>query len=121
MIINISIQRLLVRVYNLIYSLAGATAMVYFEPYTVNSFTFSDRDTNFSLTAMFCGLRIYVDIFAGNLQRSTKRPDEYLQFLKVADAHELDGLTIEDPYDWVLEGCSSTSNVSEWQHEDYLI
>lgn len=42
------------------------------EPYTVRSFTFSDRDTNVSSTVMFCGLRICVDIFALNLQRSTQ-------------------------------------------------
>ena len=56
---------------------------MYSEPYTVSSFTFSDRDTDSSLTVMFCGLRMYVDIFAVNLQKSTKRLDEYLQFLKV--------------------------------------
>jgi hypothetical protein len=78
------------------------------QPYTVSSFTFSDRDTDSSLTVMFCGLRMYVDIFAVNLQRSSKRLDEYLHFLKVADAYELDGLTVDDFYDWVLEGCSST-------------
>jgi hypothetical protein len=79
-----------------------------FKPYIVSSFTCSDRDTDSSLTVMFGGLRIYVDIFAVNLQRSRKKLDEYLHFLKVADTYELDGLTVEDFYDWVLEGCSST-------------
>lgn len=78
------------------------------EPCTVSSFTFSDRDTDSSLTVMVCGRRMYVDIFAVNLQRSTKRLDEYLHFLKVADSYELDGLTVEDFYDWVLEGCTLT-------------
>lgn len=66
------------------------------EPYTVSSFAFSDRDTNVSSTVMFCGLRSCVDIFALNLQRSTKRLDEYLHFLKVADAYEMDGMTTQD-------------------------
>jgi len=35
---------------------------------------------------------MYVDIFAANLQKSAKRLNEYLHFLKVADAYELDGL-----------------------------
>jgi hypothetical protein len=78
------------------------------EPYIVSSFTFSDRDTDSSLTVMLCGLRMYVDIFAANLQKSQKKLDEYLHFLKVADTYELDGLTVEDFYDWVFEGCSST-------------
>lgn len=81
---------------------------MYSESFTVSSFTFSDRDTDSSLTVMFCGLRIYVDIFAVNLQKSTKRLEEYLHFLKVADVYELDGLTVEDFYDWVFEGCTST-------------
>ena len=51
---------------------------------------------------------MYVDIFAVNLQRSAKRLDEYLNFLEVADAYELDGLTVEDFYYWALEACSLT-------------
>jgi len=78
------------------------------EPYTVSSFTFSTCDTDSSLTVRFCGLRMYVNIFAANLQKSAKRLNGYLHFLKVADAYEPDGLTVEDFYDCVLEGCSST-------------
>lgn len=52
------------------------------EPYTMSSFTFSDRYTDSSLMVMFCGLRIYVDIFAVNLERSRKRLEEYLHFLQ---------------------------------------
>lgn len=81
---------------------------MYSEPYTVSSFTFSDRDTDSFLTVMFCGLRMYVDIFAVNLHKSSQRLDEHLHFLKVADVYELDGLTVEDFYDWVFEGCTST-------------
>ena len=69
------------------------------EPYTVSSFAFSDHDTNVSSTVVFCGLRFCVDIFALNLQRSTKRLDECLHFLKVADAYEVDGMTIQESYD----------------------
>lgn len=78
------------------------------ETYIVSSFKSSDRDTDSSLTIMFCGLRMYVDIFAVNLQRSQKKLDEYLHFLKVADVYELDGRTVDDFYDWVFEGCSFT-------------
>lgn len=78
------------------------------EPYIVSSFKFSDRDTDSSLTVMFGGLRIYVVIFAVNLQRSQKQLDESLHFLKVAGAYELDGLTVENFYNWVFEGCSSS-------------
>jgi len=78
------------------------------EQYTVSSFMFSSLDTDSTLTVMFCGLRMYIDIVAVNLQKSPSRLDEYIHFLKVADACELDGLTVEDFYDWIFEGCSST-------------
>jgi hypothetical protein len=78
------------------------------EQYTVSSFMFSNGDTDSFLTVMFCGLRMYIDIFAINLQKSAKRLHEYIHFLKVADAYEMNGQTVEDFYDWVLEGCSST-------------
>jgi hypothetical protein len=77
------------------------------EQCTVNSFTFSIHDTDSSLTVIFCGVRMYIDILAINLELSPKRRSEYLHFLKVADACELDGMTVEDFYDWVLEGCDS--------------
>jgi hypothetical protein len=78
------------------------------EQYTVSSFMFSSLDTDSTLTVMFCGLRMYIDIAAVNLQNSAQKLDEYIRFLKVADAYELDGLTVEDFYDWIFEGCSST-------------
>jgi hypothetical protein len=78
------------------------------EQYTVSSFMFSSLDTDSTLTVMFCGLRMYIDIAAVNLQNSAQKLDEYIRFLKVADAYELDGLTVEDFYHWIFEGCSST-------------
>jgi hypothetical protein len=75
---------------------------------TVNSFTFSDHNTDSTLTVIYCGIRTDIDILAANLELSPKKLTEYLHFLKVADAWELDGITVEDFYDWVLEGCRST-------------
>jgi hypothetical protein len=36
------------------------------------AYVVSNSDTNFSLTVMFGGLRMYVDIFTVNLERSRK-------------------------------------------------
>jgi hypothetical protein len=89
-------------------SLAEGIPAMGAEQCTVNNFTFSVNDTDSSLTVIFCGIRMYIDIFATNLELSPKRLSEYLHFLKVADACELDGITVEDFYDWALEGCDST-------------
>jgi hypothetical protein len=82
------------------------------EQCTVNSFTFSAHNTRSSLTVIFCGLRMYIDIFATNLELSPKRLSECLHFLKVADACEVDGITVEDFYNWVPEGCDSVFSQS---------
>ena len=52
------------------------------------------------------GNRIHITISAKNLQRSVVVRSRYLHFLKVAEAYDLDGLTVDDFYDWILESCA---------------
>jgi hypothetical protein len=49
-----------------------------FKPDTASSFTSSDRNTDSCLVVMFCGLSMYIDIFAVYLQNSAKILGEYI-------------------------------------------
>lgn len=73
---------------------------------TVTEFEFSDRNTDSELTIMCHGNRVHIAISAENLQASLAVQSRYIHFLKVAESYELNGLTVDDFYDWILEGCA---------------
>lgn len=73
---------------------------------TVTSFHFG-VNTDSDLVIMLDGMRLHVNIRERNLEKSQKILSEYLHYLDVAEAFgELDGITVEDFYDWVLEACT---------------
>jgi hypothetical protein len=67
---------------------------------------FSDRNTESDLIFLCHGNRIHLTVTAEALQKSPSVQSRYLHFLKVAEEYELDGLTVEDFYDWILKGCA---------------
>lgn len=75
---------------------------------TVARVMFSDRNTDSNLVIMFNAMRLHVDIRASNLEKSPRILNEYLHYLKVLEAFELDGLTVDDFEDWVMEACLPT-------------
>lgn len=72
-------------------------------PWSVIEFTFSNRDTDSELVVMCNGKRFVIYLFADNFSESPLLRDRYLFFLQVAENYELDGLTVEDFYDWAVE------------------
>lgn len=87
---------------------AGSNGYPQVEPWecTVTEFVFSDRNTDSELTIMCHGNRVHITISAENLSGSSAVQSQYLHYLKVAESYELDGLTVDDFYDWILELCA---------------
>jgi serine/threonine protein kinase len=71
--------------------------------YSVVDFTFSDFDTESELAVMCNGKRFHITLSANNFEDSPFIKESYIHYLQVAEAFELDGLTVDDFYDWVLQ------------------
>ena len=71
--------------------------------WSVLMFTFSDRNTDSELVVMCKKRRFIIRMFADNFVHSSVLRDRYLFFLEVAENFELDGYTVEDFYDWIVE------------------
>ncbi|KAI6774847.1 hypothetical protein HG530_001605 [Fusarium avenaceum] len=71
--------------------------------WSVIHFTFSDRDTDSKLVVMCNDKCFVIRLSADNFSESPKLKERYLFFLKVADEFELDGVTVEDFWDWIVD------------------
>ncbi|KAI3322948.1 hypothetical protein HD806DRAFT_499726 [Xylariaceae sp. AK1471] len=72
-------------------------------PHAVIEFTFSDRNTDSEIIVMCNGKRLVIRLFADSFDESPPLKERYLFFLHVAEEFEIDGFTVEDFYDWVME------------------
>ncbi|KAM0325179.1 hypothetical protein ACHAQA_007718 [Verticillium albo-atrum] len=71
--------------------------------YEVVESTFSDHDTDSEFVVMCNGSRLVIRLLEDHFSESPKSKERYLFFLKVADEGELDGQTVDDFHDWVME------------------
>lgn len=71
--------------------------------WSVIHFTFSDRNTDSQLVVMCNDKCFVIHLSADNFSNSPKLKERYLFFLKVADKFELDGVTVEDFWDWIVD------------------
>ncbi|WZH48509.1 Protein kinase domain-containing protein [Fusarium acuminatum] len=71
--------------------------------WSVILFTFSDRDTDSELVVMCNDKCFVIRLSADNLSKSPELKERYLFFLQVAEEFELDGVTVEDFWDWIVD------------------
>ncbi|KAF5723830.1 beta transducin [Fusarium mundagurra] len=71
--------------------------------WSVIMFTFSERNTDSKLVVMCNNKRFIINLSADNFSESPKLKERYLFFLQVAEEFELDGVTVEDFWDWIVE------------------
>lgn len=71
--------------------------------WSVALFTFSIEDTDSELVVECNHQRFIITLSADNFSQSTSLRDRYLFFLEVAENFELDGYTVEDFYDWIVD------------------
>jgi hypothetical protein len=79
-------------------------------PGTVISFMFDEEDTSSSLTVLYQNLRIHIDISLENLEDSCLISNQYMMYLGIArdgDCGNLNDLTVEDFFTWILRGCAA--------------
>ncbi|KAI1023679.1 hypothetical protein LB505_011210 [Fusarium chuoi] len=72
-------------------------------PWSVIEFSFSNKDTDSELVVMCNYHQFIISVSADSFAKSPALKDKYLFFLEVADNFELDGYTVEDFYDWIVE------------------
>ncbi|KAF5971648.1 cocaine esterase [Fusarium bulbicola] len=72
-------------------------------PWSVLEFTFSSQDTDTEFVVMCNYRQFIISASADSFSKSAALRNKYLFFLKVADNYELDGYTLEDFYDWIVE------------------
>ncbi|QGI68592.1 hypothetical protein CEK26_012551 [Fusarium fujikuroi] len=72
-------------------------------PWSVLEFTFSAKDTDTEFVVMYNYRQFIIHASADSLSQYPTLKNKYLFFLKVADKYELDGYTLEDFYDWIIE------------------
>ncbi|CAJ0551389.1 Ff.00g113190.m01.CDS01 [Fusarium sp. VM40] len=72
-------------------------------PWSVIEFSFHPQDTDARLVVMCNYHQFTLSVSADSFSQSTALKSKYLFFLEVADNFELDGYTVEDLYDWILE------------------
>ncbi|KAF4444317.1 kinase subdomain-containing [Fusarium acutatum] len=72
-------------------------------PWSVLEFTFSSQDTDTEFVVMCNYRQFIISASAESFSQSPALKNKYLFFLKVADNYELDGYTLEDFYDWIME------------------
>ncbi|EXA35137.1 hypothetical protein FOVG_13908 [Fusarium oxysporum f. sp. pisi HDV247] len=66
-------------------------------------FSFSSQDTDSELVVMCNYRQFIISASADSFSQSPALKSKYLFFLEVADNYELDGYTLEDLYDWIIE------------------
>lgn len=71
--------------------------------WSVIEFSFSSRDTDSELVVMCNYRQFIISASADSFSQSPALKSKYLFFLEVADNYELDGYTLEDFYDWIIE------------------
>ncbi|EGY23841.1 hypothetical protein VDGD_05279 [Verticillium dahliae] len=71
--------------------------------YEVTEFTFSDHNTDSEFVVMCNGSRLVIRLLEDHFSDSSQLKEQYLFFLKVAEEGELDGQTVDDFQDWVIE------------------
>ncbi|CAG7561968.1 unnamed protein product [Fusarium equiseti] len=71
--------------------------------WSVLQFTFSDRNTDSKLVVMCNDKRFIIRLSADDFSPSPKSKERYLFFLQVAEECELDDVTVEDFWDWIVE------------------
>ena len=69
----------------------------------VIQFIFSNRDTDAKLVVMCNNKCFVIRLSDDSFSKAPKLKDRYLFFLKVAEEFELDGVTVEDFWDWIVE------------------
>ncbi|KAI1009115.1 hypothetical protein LB504_003074 [Fusarium proliferatum] len=71
--------------------------------WSVILFTFSDRNTDSELAVMCNNKRFIIRLSAETFSESPKLKERYLFFLRVAEEFELDDVTVEDFWDWIVD------------------
>ncbi|KAF5649834.1 kinase subdomain protein [Fusarium tjaetaba] len=71
--------------------------------WSVVQFTFSDRNTDSELVVMCNDKRFVINLSAETFSESPKLKERYLFFLQVAEEFELDGVAVEDFWDWIVD------------------
>ncbi|KAG9253127.1 uncharacterized protein F5Z01DRAFT_659198 [Emericellopsis atlantica] len=71
--------------------------------WNVIEFTSSENDTHSELVVMCAYRRFIVTLSADNFSRSSALRKKYIFFLEVAENYEVDGYTIDDFHDWIVE------------------
>ena len=71
--------------------------------WSIVQFTFSDKNTDSKLVVMCNDSCFVIRVSADNFCESPKVKERYLFFLQVAEEFELDGVTVEDFWDWIVE------------------
>ncbi|PNP80432.1 hypothetical protein FNYG_06031 [Fusarium nygamai] len=71
--------------------------------WSVIQFTFSDRNTDSELVVMCNDKCFVICLSADTFSKSPKLKERYLFFLQVAEEFELDGVTVEDFWDWIVD------------------
>ncbi|KAH6953456.1 hypothetical protein DER45DRAFT_575905 [Fusarium avenaceum] len=72
-------------------------------PWSVIEFSFHPQDTDARLVVMCNYHQFTISVSADSFSQSPSLKSKYLFFLEVADNFELDGYTVEDLYDWIVE------------------
>ncbi|KAF5556888.1 hypothetical protein FMEXI_941 [Fusarium mexicanum] len=72
-------------------------------PWSVLEFTLSNKGTDTEFVIMCNYRQFHISASADSFSQSPALRNKYLFFLKVADNYELDGYTLEDFYDWIIE------------------
>jgi hypothetical protein len=71
--------------------------------YNVIEFSFSEHDTDADLGVLCNGTRLHIYLAEENFANTPQLKEKYLFYLQVAEKFEIDGTTVEDFYDWVME------------------
>ncbi|KAF5713320.1 beta transducin [Fusarium globosum] len=71
--------------------------------WSVIQFTFSDRNTDSELVVMCNNKRFVIRLLADTFSESARLKERYLFFLQVAEEFELDGVAVEDFWDWIVD------------------
>ncbi|KAF5648613.1 kinase subdomain protein [Fusarium sp. NRRL 52700] len=72
-------------------------------PWSVIEFNFSNRDTDSELVVMCNYHQFIISASADSFAQSPALKSKYLFFLEVAENFELDGYSVEDLYDWIID------------------
>ncbi|KAF4450997.1 hypothetical protein F53441_5944 [Fusarium austroafricanum] len=72
-------------------------------PWSVIEFSFSCEGTDAEIVVMCNYRRFIISAHKDNFSQSPALKSKYLFFLEVAENYELDGYTLEDFYNWIIE------------------